>query len=252
MNLDAIYEPTPAAAELIENLRFPAVLWHVFEAVSANSACTARALSEHLHISTDEMAAILDQLSNAQLIHAPAVSYAEYLERTPSRAVGSWNGGHRNGNGNGKPTANGSQQSSDTILRTNDASHTPSGLQQAPERKVSFTLRKTPATSGVPRDLAPADTQPASQKPEASLKIAPLIQLVRQHSGDPSLGQFAVYRMFLNVPQHLLLGSGFDQLDLETADAEIKDQELADALRSEACAITGLSLSDLLSRLSGG
>ena len=206
MNLDAIFEPTAHAHEHVSTLRFALMEWRVFEAISDPSlAVTARTFAQQLGLSPEAMSAILERLASAGLIHVPEVSYREFKARD---------------------SRSGSQP---TVPEPRSPVSSPAAAEQ--QTSVSFTLRK--------RTRTPAST-PNGSRSNASLKLGALLQVVRERAGGGSIGQLAVYRMFLKVPEDLLQAAGFDHLDLDTADMEVTDTRLAAALCETASEILNL------------
>ena len=193
MNLDAIYEPTARATELLPTLRFPLVEWRVFGALARSpGVLTARTIAQQLGLSTEGMQTILERLSACGLIHLPELGYDEFQ----SRSI--------------EPTAPVVTREASAINRA--------GPAEEQRTSVTFTLRKRPLTT------MPA----ASEKPrtDAPLQLGALLRLVRERAGGGSLGQLAVYRMFLKLPQETLQAAGFEQLDLDTAELEVRDRQL--------------------------
>ncbi len=241
MNIYAIYEPTPEAPELSARLRFTAVEWMVLDKLSRSEPVMASRLMEPLCISAEALALVLDKLHGARLIHEPVFSLPEFHTRfkldserqrqtpppQPSLAKLEI-----------EPVV-----SKTTISRSSAAKLPPkpfgviNGAAPAPaspdSHKVSFSLRRK------------TDPAPAQNALGSTLNLKPLLDLVRDRSGGASLGQFAIYRMFMKIPQELLENSGFQSLDLNTADAELTDPQLIAAVRAAACEVASIEPSEI-------
>lgn len=203
MNLDAIYELTPNAADRIAEQRLTLIKWTVLEFLTAHPGAIARTLATRMGMDGNAFGTILEEFIAAGVIHEPELSRSEYLERIKPTPI--------------EPLALPSQEGIAT-----------------PERKVSFTLRKRPSREEGP----PLPTSEAL--PQAWL-IKPLLDYVRERAGGGSLGQLAVYRMFLKVPQDLLKASKLEQLDLDSPDLQVSDAGLLGAIRQGACEVLGIS-----------
>jgi DNA-binding MarR family transcriptional regulator len=195
------------------------VEWQVYGSLarSPGGLLTARTIAQQLGLSAEGMQTVLDRLSACGLIHLPELGYEEFR----SRSV--------------EPTA-------PAVAREASAANHAAPAEEK-RTSVSFTLRKRPRT-----------TMPAtSEKPrtDAPLQLGALLRLVRERAGGGSLGQLAVYRMFLKLPQETLQAAGFEQLDLDTAELEVRDRQLADLLREKASEVLGLSTHEL-NQLEGG
>jgi len=218
MNLDAIYDPTARATELLPTLRFPLVEWRLYDTLARSpGVLTARTIAQQLGLSVEGMQTILERLSACGLIHLPELGYDEFQARSvePTGPV--------------------------VACEAGPANHAAPVEEQ--RTSVSFTLRKR----------ARAKIPPASNEPraDAPLQLGALLRLVRERAGGGSLGQLAVYRMFLKLPQETLQAAGFEQLDLDTAELEVRDRQLADLLREKASEVLGLSTHEL-NQLEGG
>ncbi len=203
MNLDAIYAPTPQTSEQLTTLRFPILVWRVYQAIAEGaSRQVARALGPQLGVSCEGLTALLERLHGAGLIHIPEVAYEEFQ------------------------AAAASSPSAPPEPEIRSPASAPAAVE--PPASVNFTLRK--------RLKLPA----APAKEPGPLKLGRLVQLVRERAGGGSLGQLAVYRIFLKIPQELLQSAGIEQLDLDATDLEIGHPQLADALRDKACELLGV------------
>lgn len=205
MNLDAIYEPTPQAAELLPSLRFPLMEWRVFHSLGTPQTSSARVATQSLGLPPEALAAILDRLIGAGLLHVPDFDYDEFKDRLP-----------------------------ETRRITPEVS-TATVTPEEQRTSVSFTLKKR--------------TKPATP-PSPALNLGSLVQVVREKSGGGSIGQLAVYRMFLKVPQETLQSAGLEQLDLDSTNLEITDPQLSRILREKACEVLNVQPQDLTSLLS--
>ena len=210
MNLDSIYELTPNAAELIAERRMTLIKWSVYDTLAAHPGALARSLAARLGMEPAALDTVLEEFLAANLIHEPELSRTEYLDRV-------------------KPKAEVPVAKEEITFAAVPAAK----VALAPERKVSFTLRKNGSRAAV------APTPPPPSVVRAWL-IKPLLDFVRERAGGGSLGQLAVYRTFLKVPQDLLKASKVEQLDLDSPDLQISDATLLNAIRNGAREVLGV------------
>lgn len=213
MNLDAIYELTPNAAELIAERQMTLIKWSVYDTIAAHPGALARSLASRLGMEPASLGLILEEFQTAALIHEPEMSRAEYLERI-------------------KPKVDAPEAKEEATLAAAPVAE----VAMAPERKVSFTLRKSGSRVAA---VVPPMPPPPPVLPRAWL-IKPLLDFVRAKAGGGSLGQLAVYRTFLKVPQELLKASKVEQLDLDSPDIQISDVTLLNAIRKGATEVLGV------------
>lgn len=236
MNLDAIYELTAKAPELASSLRFTAGEWRIYHILATEAPKTARSIMRGLDVASEYMVAILDKMHSAALIQERMLTYDEFLAGFVATAPPPIEPL--------KPAIAEAPKAVEvsTIVEPFKADDARPAAPSLPVKdvqgKVSFTLRKRSSSP-------PALVAPPPETAFGPLRVQSLIHFIRERSGGTSLGQLAVYRVFLKVPQELLESAGFDQLDLENTDAEITDPVLAETIREKTCEVTGSTPAEL-------
>lgn len=258
MSLDRIYCLTPQAIELARQLRLYPIEWRCLRALSSSSLPTGLELAEELKITPSGLAPILDKLKQNGLIHEPLLSWAEYLatdktakawEITPAAVT--------------EPSSPPEEAKpiSFTLGREVTVTSVPPPLLSLTEYLANGKTEEVKAISPVAEKPTPSEgaspitftlsravpapttyfapLQPKNPPATTSLPLKPLLRFVHQRAGEGSIGQLAVYRVFLLIPLHLLEKSGLDDIDFETTEAVIHDSELISAFHHAVREVVG-------------
>lgn len=202
MSCDRIYYLSHQAKELSENARLFPVEWNVLLAISEGGLLNGHELCQKLHLSPEGCSQILEKLVRLNLLAEPELTLAEYITY---RQIGKT---------------------------------TPANPASTPGQPVRFSLtrKKTPVPD------SPGKTQPRNNAgtsfPE-SLELQPLLDFIRSHAADGSLGQLAIYRLFIKIPKPLLEMSGLSVIQLDNTPAVTNNPDLIRALLQAAREITG-------------
>lgn len=258
MTLDRIYCLTPQAAELSRQLRLCPIEWRCLRALSSLSLRTGLELAKELKITPAGLIPILDKLRQDGLIHEPLLSWTEYL--ATNQAEEAWEIGSVVVKESSPPTEE-VKPISFTLGREATVPTVPPPLLSLTEYLANgkteevkaippVAEKPTPSEGASPITLTlsravPAPTTyfaplPSKNPPAAtSLPLKPLLRFVHQRAGEGSIGQLAVYRVFLLIPLHLLEKSGLDDIDFETTEAVIYDSELISAFHHAVREVVG-------------
>lgn len=212
MSADRIYTLTHEANSKVQALKLHPIEWKLLLAISNEGLITGRFLCEKLHISPEGYEQITGKLKELGLIHEPELNLAEYgayIQVGTSSAAASY------------------------VPAPSSASESSATAPSRPAQRVRFSLGRKKESAAAPAQAPSDDSKPAS------LELQSLLNFIRKHAGDGSLGQLAIYRLFLKVPKPLLESSGLSVVSLDNTNAKATDPVLIQALLKASKEITG-------------
>ncbi|MES2572432.1 MAG: helix-turn-helix domain-containing protein [Verrucomicrobiota bacterium] len=210
--LDSILILCEGVHERIADERMRLIEWRVLRMIGEEPGLTGRQLAERTQISPGGMERILGILRERSLIHDPEVGFEKSLEcssgwgksaKVPSREI----------------------QAATGVRRVASTSR----------ERVSVRLDRSTPIFQTPGVTASAKETPAKK----AFPLKPLLDFVRESVSDRTLGQLAVYRLFMTVPEPLLQASRLASVNLDDATLMLTDEKLVEALVSGAATIVG-------------